>query len=141
MTRRALGAVSVVGLVALAATAIAAASSSQVWVNATCTKEKYKPKEIVLACGDGASLLRQLSWSSWTTTGASGKGQNAVNDCKPACFKGHFHNFPVKVTLSKPVKCKGHRHKVFNWVKVRYTAKRPPGIKKSTFTQKLGCPV
>jgi hypothetical protein len=30
---------------------------------------------------------------------------------------------------------------VFNWVRLKYTGKRPPGIKKSTFTQKLGCPM
>jgi hypothetical protein len=112
-------------LVALLA-APAAAGSGRVWA-INCNREQYKPRQIVLACGDGVTLLRKLSWSGWSSSKASGKGQYAFDDCQPDCAAGHFHSYPVKVTMTKPKHCAHQSHQAFSALALAYTGHRPTG--------------
>jgi hypothetical protein len=117
--------------------AIASGSSGQVWVN-NCVKEHYKPTEIVLACGDGNTLLEKLHWSSWSASKAAGSGTYSVNDCTPTCVAGHFVNYPVTVTLSKPRACTGQKHRVFSHAAIATSTKDAKYLTKSWA---LTCPV
>jgi hypothetical protein len=115
-----------------------ASTSRQVWAP-NCNKAQYKPKQLVISCGDANNLVKSLTWSSWTSSKATGKGANAVNDCTPSCVAGHFHSYPAAVTLSKPKSCpKVKGHKVFGEIKLVYVNKHP-GSKK-TYHSTLGCP-
>jgi hypothetical protein len=112
-------------LLALPAAALAAGHRGRVLVS-NCGAVQYRPKRIVLSCGDGSNFLAKLTWTSWTATKATGAGVDEVNDCRPACDTGHLHAYPVAVTLSRPVRCKKRVNKLFGRIKLVY-GKRHPG--------------
>lgn len=66
-----------------------------------------RPALIFIGCATSADMLKEISWSSWTTTAATGKATHGVNDCKPSCAQGTYTYFPVNVGLSQPARVKG----------------------------------
>jgi hypothetical protein len=66
-----------------------------------CGNGRYRPRTIMVACGDG-NFFTQLSWRGWNTTVANGRGLANENDCNPACYVGHFHTHPIRVRLEAP---------------------------------------
>ncbi|HTX32376.1 MAG TPA: hypothetical protein VMD09_13420 [Solirubrobacteraceae bacterium] len=123
-------------LAALPAAALAATSVTQV---PNCTTAAYKPKRLVLACGDGSEYLAKLKWSRWTATNAMAAGMDEVNNCTPDCVKGRFKGYPVTVTLSRPRRCKSVKgHEVFGRIVLKYSDAHPGP--KPTNTESLPCP-
>ena len=117
--------------VALAATAVTKVPN--------CNTAVYKPKRLVLACGDGSIYLTKLKWSRWITRSAMAAGIYEVNNCNPDCVRGHFTGYPVTVTLSRPRRC-AHvtGHEVFARIVLQYPDAHP-GTKRTT-TGSLPCP-
>jgi hypothetical protein len=68
-----------------------------------------KPRSIMIACGDGNLYVTGIRWQSWGTSLAKGTATAHANDCKPACYAGHFHTYAATVTLSAPKTCRGSR--------------------------------
>lgn len=66
-----------------------------------------RPSLIFIGCATSADMLIEISWSSWTRTGATGKATHGINDCKPSCAQGTYTYFPVNVRLSHPARVKG----------------------------------
>jgi hypothetical protein len=62
-----------------------------------------EPSSYVLACGDGNGGLSGMTWSSWTSGGATGTGEYYENNCEPDCASGTFQDTPVTIALSGPV--------------------------------------
>ena len=93
--------------VALAALLAVPAGSvtTKVLFPANCGKPTYKPKSIVVACGDGNNRLTGIKWESYGTVAASGSATAKVNDCKPNCASGKTKSFAAVVTLTKPKNC------------------------------------
>ncbi|MET7477268.1 hypothetical protein ABZT17_23285 [Streptomyces sp. NPDC005648] len=60
---------------------------------------RVRPADFVLACGDGNSRLASLRWTRWGQESARAEGVNWVNDCKPYCAAGRFHEYAVVVRL------------------------------------------
>jgi hypothetical protein len=124
----------------MAIPAVAVGSSSQVWA-INCNREQFKPKKVVLACGDGASWLGGLKWTSWGASDAMGAGKYNAIDCTPSCASGHTKTYPVKVTLSRPKTCPGQTHLAFKQAALTYTGTRPMGAPaKLTFRCPSGLP-
>ena len=92
-----------------------------------CNALQFKPKKIVLACGDAGSWLSTLKWTSWSATQASGTGVYNANDCTPNCAAGQIKSGPVNVTLSTPKTCPSQTHPAFKRVALTYTGTRPKG--------------
>lgn len=103
-----------------------------------CFSTQFKPKKIVVACGDGGTWLGKLRWSSWGATSATGSGVFNWNDCTPDCAQGQIKSGPVKVTLSNPKTCPGQTHLDFKQAALTYTGTRP---KHHPATVKFQCPV
>lgn len=137
LRRGLLAGVLAIGIAAPAA-ALASGGGGQVWVNATCTKEQYKPAKVILACADGNTYLEHLKWSKWSTSSAFGSGTYAVNTCKPSCAAGHFDKYPSKVKLTKPKKCRSQKHEVFSHATLSTRRKHAKDFTKSW---KLSCPI
>lgn len=73
----------------------------------TCTgKVTSKPTSYILSCADANAGWAGVTWSSWTSTSASGRGVLHQNDCTPNCAGGRFINYRATVTLSKVVTTK-----------------------------------
>ncbi|MET9572481.1 hypothetical protein ABZY34_25730 [Streptomyces virginiae] len=66
------------------------------------SKPQIRPKEYLLACGDGNNRLVNLHWNTWTPKTATATGTDLINDCRPYCAAGRFRPYPVTVTLSHP---------------------------------------
>jgi hypothetical protein len=125
-------------LVAAPAVALASSGSNHVSV-ANCSTEVYKPAVIVIACGDVSNYLTKMKWSTWTGSRARGSGTDEVKACSPNCVDGHFKGYAVIVTLSDAKSCHKQKHKVFNYLQLTYTGKRPKGFRRSSQLA-LGCP-
>jgi hypothetical protein len=119
----------------LAIPSIASAAGSGRTLAINCGQEQFKPKKIVVACGDGGVWLSKLKWSSWSGSQASGSGSYNANDCKPDCAAGHVHSYPVKVTLSKVKTCPSQTSRAFKQAALTYTGTRPsPAPARLTFS-------
>ena len=71
--------------------------------NVPATAPSVRPTTIMLACGDGNAYVDDLTWSSWTATGASATGAYTHNLCVPDCAAGRFVSQPATVHLGYPV--------------------------------------
>ena len=60
-----------------------------------------RPSSMPILC-DGSESLEHLTWSEWNFSKATGTGVANVDDCSPSCAAGHFHSYPVTVTLNLP---------------------------------------
>jgi hypothetical protein len=124
-------AVVVTALAAIPAAAVAAASRTYA-IN--CLHEQYKPTAIVLTCADAGISVDKLKWSRWSRTKAVAAGTFTWNDCTPSCVAGHFHNRPVKVTLSGPKRCPGQLHEGFGRGAFTFPRGGPPfRFRRTTF--------
>ncbi|WP_236046158.1 hypothetical protein [Streptacidiphilus fuscans] len=92
-----------------------------------CTgKPQSQPSEYVLACGDGNNYLTSAHWTRWDGVSAYATATDVANDCQPYCAAGHFHNFPVDVTLTDPVPWQGHAGQTrYTKVTLFYPGARP----------------
>jgi hypothetical protein len=125
-----LAACALLGVAVLAAHAPAA--GSKVYFPSSCTNTKYKPTHVIIACGDAALRVNQLTWKHWGAKTATGKGVGATNTCNPSCAQGKFEHDPAKVRLSRPKLCASVDRTVFTRLELTFTAGRPFGINRST---------
>ena len=70
--------------------------SGMAWHDPACTAD-------CVLSGDSTVSLRNMTWPTWSSTDAVGKGTEVLDDCTPNCAAGKLHPVPVTVTLSKPV--------------------------------------
>jgi hypothetical protein len=122
------------GVAIVFAAAGSGASVPTVQTRCTPTSGKVRPSRILIACGDGNFYVTSLRWSSWTPTGARGRGTAHQNDCKPYCAAGHFHSYRgITVRLSRPRACKGEEQ--FRRLSWRYGTAHPSGVVRSGFVR------
>ena len=97
---------------------------------------QIRPPTITIACADANFTVDRLRWSRWSGADATATGTAHVNDCKPYCAAGHFHAYPIVVTLGKPVTCVQGRRE-FARIGWHFTAAKPFG--KRTDAETLPC--
>ena len=125
-----------IGVFAVPAVAPAAPGPNTVYA-ITCLQETFKPKQITVACGDGAVRVSKLKWTSWSTTQAQASGVYQVDRCNPDCASGATQSFPVKITLSRPKTCSGRKHKAFGRLSYAFGSEHPKPTPRQT---SLPCP-
>jgi hypothetical protein len=92
---------------------------------------RVRPGDFILACGDGNSRLSALRWSQWGQNLAAADGVSLVNDCKPYCAAGKFHEYPVSVRLDRPEQWQKHPQlNHFTRIVLTYTGARPAGYER-----------
>jgi hypothetical protein len=104
--------------IAGASGAATAAGAKRPLLISNCAKPKFKPANVILACGDASFGATGMSWTSWGRKAAVGTGTGQINDCNPDCAHGKPKTAPIELRLSKPVKCSNGK-RIF--AKVRYT--------------------
>ena len=75
----------------------AAAKDIYTW---DCELPEYKPNVITLTCADGGLYVDEITWTTWSKTGATGTGIFYENLCEPSCAEGEQVSAPVKITLT-----------------------------------------
>jgi hypothetical protein len=58
-----------------------------------------KPIQIYFS-GDASLSIRQITWSSWNASGATGSGTWYLQTCLPNCDQGGATKYPASLTLS-----------------------------------------
>lgn len=110
--------------------AVPAIGANKVRLAGCGDKPSYKPKKVIIACGDGAFVVIKLEWSKWSRKTAIGSGIAKVNTCEPNCAEGKFKSYGVKLTAGKPTQCgKGDRQ--FIRLTYTFTGKKPKGVKRT----------
>jgi hypothetical protein len=74
----------------------------RVYFPSRCFNFRQRPRNVIVACGDGNFQLRQMRWRRWARPVARG----LVNDCIPYCAAGSFHRIPIRVRLSDRRLCR-----------------------------------
>ena len=72
-----------------------------------CEFPVQRPLQIMLTCADGGMIVTDITWNTWTETGAIGTGTYSQNMCEPNCAEGTRVNVPVIIKLSGPFEYKG----------------------------------
>ena len=122
--------------VLIAVSASAFASSPLKITN--CNTAVSRPKLLTLSCGDGNTVLKGLSWSSFGGSTARAKGTFLMNTCEPNCAAGKDVSFKVNVKATNPRTCKG-TVRVYNRGTLQFIGHSPSEA--NDFTRwTLGCP-
>jgi hypothetical protein len=94
-----------------------------------CNNPRYRPRRVVIACGDRSFYVDHVRWTTWTDHGARGAGTAHVNDCRPTCAGGHFHSYRgVTVRLAFPRFCQAHNDYEFTGLQYHFSRARPAGL-------------
>jgi hypothetical protein len=109
MGKRTLLAVVSLAVLAAAIAVPASAGARQTLLIGNCAKPKFKPANLIFACGDASFGATGVTWSSWTRKSASGSGNGQINDCNPDCAHGQVHKAAINVRASKPRTCSNGR--------------------------------
>jgi hypothetical protein len=91
----------------LAAFSGGAAARTRPVTFAGCTGASVKPREVLLACGDGNAAFLVTHWVRWTRAGARAVGTAQINDCTPNCVAGHVNPYLAALVLDRPRTCHG----------------------------------
>jgi hypothetical protein len=113
--------------VALVALPAAAGGATHVRIPSCGDKPDYKPRTVIMSCGDGAFRIVKLDWVKWGKKTAIGNGTAKILSCDPNCAEGKVKSYKVKLTAGKPVACsKGNRQ----FLRLTYTFpdRKPSGI-------------
>ncbi len=123
---------------AAAASPVATESGKRVHLIANCFKPKFKPKDVIIACGDASLGARGMSWSKWTRKKADGTGTGQVNDCDPDCASGTTKTAPMELRLSRPQLCSNGK-RVFAKLRYIWTSGPPTPQTPASGTAPVGC--
>ena len=124
--------------VLIAMSAVSASASSPLKIT-NCNAAVSRPKLLTLSCGDGNTVLKGLSWSSFGGSTARAKGTFVMNTCEPNCAAGTDVSFKVKIKATNPRTCK-RGVRVYNRVTLQFIGHAPS--KRNDFTRwTLGCPI
>jgi hypothetical protein len=72
-----------------------------------CTGRQYRPKEIVLACGDGGLWATNITYHTYGGRTAFASVQLHAHSCIPDCAQSSFHAFSATILLADVVRCEG----------------------------------
>jgi hypothetical protein len=124
--------------VLLAVSPVSASASSPLKIT-DCNTAVSRPKLLTLSCGDGNTVLKGLSWSSFGGSTARAKGTFVMNTCEPNCAQGRDVSFKVNVKATNPRTCK-RGTRVYNKVTLQFIGHSPS--ESNDFSHwTLGCPI
>ena len=137
LNRHFLASAMLAAVVLIAAFAMSASAAGPVKIT-NCNAAASRPKLLTLTCGDGNTVLKGLSWSTFGGLSAQAKGTFVMNTCEPDCAAGRDVSYPVAVKATSPRTCKkGLR--VYNKLTLKFTGRVPKSA--SSLTRwTLGCP-
>jgi len=123
---------------ALASGPIATESAKRPLLISNCAKPKFRPANVILACGDASLGATNVTWSSWTQKKAVGAGTGQLNNCKPDCASGKTKTAPMQLRATKPHTCRSGR-RIFTKVHFTWTSGAPVGHVPDSGSVPLGC--
>ena len=83
---------------------------------------EVKPPFLAFACGD-AGILAEVTWTTWTTKRAVGRGEVQINTCQPSCATGTREPYAASFTAQRPLS--EGRFVYFRDLVIRFAGERP----------------
>ena len=117
---------------------VAQESGKRVLLIANCAKPKFKPVDVIIACGDASLGARSMTWSTWTRKRADGTGTGQINDCNPDCAHGTTKSAPMELQLTKPQTCSNGK-RVFAKLRYIWTSGPPIASTVASASVPMGC--
>jgi hypothetical protein len=125
-------------VVAIAATTFAVAASASAPSRITnCNSTASRPKLLTLTCGDGNTVLKGMTWSSFGGSTAQGTGTFVTNTCNPNCAQGRDVSYAVSAKATNARRCRSGV-KVYEKLTLTFPRRKPSASIPRTW--KLGCP-
>lgn len=90
-------------------------------VVADCNSYAVAPAGLTVTCADAGLTLSNLHWRNWGEAKTTAGGLLHANDCTPSCAAGHFHTYPITISLTTLTTCAGGRRQY-----TRLTIADPP---------------
>lgn len=115
----------VVSIGAIAAAVAIAAPAQRTYVTSRCSGAAFKPRSIILTCGDAGLVATKLQWTQWGTKKAHGAGLGRQKVCKPNCAAGKVAKAAMKVILSRPRLCPQDEKRHFTKVHYKWLPAAP----------------
>jgi hypothetical protein len=125
-------------LAAIALSTTAVAGGKRVLLISNCAKPKFKPANVILACGDASLGATSVTWSVWTRKKAVGTGTGQINNCKPDCARGKTKTAPMRLRATKPRTCSNGR-RIFTKLGYTWTSGAPVGNAPDSGSVPVGC--
>ena len=95
-----------------------------------CDEPSYRPRNIIIACGDGNFGLTNARWRRWNRAVATARATAYANDCVPYCAVGRFRRYPVRLRAYRLRRMAGTY--AYTRLRVSYPGTRPPGSRRTT---------
>jgi hypothetical protein len=92
---------------------VAYPAKQRVYFPGHCGNSKFRPRTIVVACGDAGFIIESISWSHWGGKSARGSGTGVTKVCLPDCASGGIEKHPVSISLFRVVKCRDNERRQF----------------------------
>jgi hypothetical protein len=77
-------------------------------VLADCLHARYKPHTLIVACGDGNTVVKDFNYRTWTRDAATGTATLWFNKCDPDCARGKWGHVRMVFRLDHPVRVGKH---------------------------------
>jgi hypothetical protein len=106
----------------------------RIYFPSRCSNRAYKPRSVIVACGDGNFQLRKMRWRGWNRGVVRGRGLGLANDCSPYCAVGHFHRVPIRVKLYRRKRCSNIERYVYTAMRWRFVGHLPTGFRRTGST-------
>ena len=115
-------------LLALTACSRAAAPVPPVTMSFCGGDAQVQPDVVIVVCDTGDITARDLKWASWGKPTATATGTATVDLCAYGdCHTGYYGTTPIRVVISKIVRCGGNR-RAYARLRYVFTAGTPwPG--------------
>lgn len=140
MRTRALRLILAAALACLAIGGVAAsASAERTFFPSHCSNAKFKPKSIIVACGDAGLIVDGITYSHYGSKRAAGSGNSHTNTCMPDCASGTRVDRPATITLFRARRCKDNGKRQFTRLHFNYVGGPPPGVTADDFTLPFPC--
>jgi hypothetical protein len=110
----------------------------RVYFPSRCFNFRQRPRNVIVACGDGNFQLRQMRWRRWARPVAHGRGTGLLNDCIPYCAAGSFHRLPIRVRLSNRRLCRNVGRYVYTRISWRFGS-RPSWLGRASGSAPFPC--
>jgi hypothetical protein len=103
-----------------------------------CDEGEYRPRTVILACGDANFRLANAQWKNWNKTVATGLAVARANTCDPFCAAGHFVSYKVRLRAYRIRRCAGITGKYqYTRLRITFVSRKPVGARR--FVQPFNC--
>jgi hypothetical protein len=103
-----------------------------------CDEGEYRPRTVVVACGDANLRLANTLWRNWNKPVATGRAVARANTCTPSCAAGRFVSYGVRLRAYRIRRCADTTGKYqYTRLRITFVRRKPAGPRR--FVQPFNC--